>query len=32
VGQVEAVMNGLLDPFIEAYLRWKVRGMIPLKK
>jgi peptide chain release factor 2 len=32
VGQVEAVMNGLLDPFIEAYLRWKARGMIPLKK
>jgi peptide chain release factor 2 len=32
VGQVEAVMNGLLDPFIEAYLRWKSRGMIPLKK
>lgn len=32
VGQVEAVMNGMLDPFIEAYLRWKARGMIPLKK
>ncbi len=32
IGQVEAVMNGLLDPFIEAYLRWKARGMIPLKK
>ncbi len=32
VGQVEAVMDGLLDPFIEAYLRWKARGMIPLKK
>jgi len=32
VGQVEAVMNGLLDPFIEAYLRWKARGMIPLRK
>ncbi len=32
VGQVDAVMNGLLDPFIEAYLRWKARGMIPMKK
>ena len=32
VGQVEAVMNGMLDPFIEAYLFWKARGMIPLKK
>lgn len=32
IGQVEAVMNGLLDPFIEAYLRWKARGMLPLKK
>jgi peptide chain release factor 2 len=32
VGQVEAVMNGMLNPFIEAYLRWKARGMIPLKK
>ena len=32
VGQVDAVMNGYLDPFIEAYLRWKSRGMIPLKK
>lgn len=32
VGQVEAVMNGLLDPFIDAYLRWKARGKIPLKK
>lgn len=32
VGQVDAVMNGLLDPFIEAFLRWKARGMIPLKK
>ncbi len=32
VGQVDAVMNGLLDPFIEAFLRWKVRGKIPLKK
>ncbi len=32
VGQVDAVMDGLLDPFIEGYLRWKARGMIPLKK
>lgn len=32
VGQVEAVMNGTLDPFIEAYLSWKARGSIPLKK
>ncbi len=32
VGQVEVVMNGMLDPFIEAYLRWKARGKIPLKK
>lgn len=32
VGQVDAVMNGLLDPFIEAYLIWKARGKIPLKK
>ena len=32
IGQVEAVMNGMLDPFMEAYLRWKARGMIPLKK
>lgn len=32
VGQVEAVMDGMLDPFIEAYLRWKARGMVPLKK
>ncbi len=32
VGQVDAVMNGLLDPFIEAFLRWKVRGKIPQKK
>ncbi len=32
VGQVDAVMNGMLDPFIEAYLRWKARGSIPLKK
>ena len=27
VGQVEAVMDGLLDPFIEAFLRFKARGM-----
>jgi peptide chain release factor 2 len=32
IGQVEAVMNGMLDPFIEGYLRWKARGSIPLKK
>lgn len=32
VGQVDAVMNGLLDPFIEAFLNWKARGKIPLKK
>ncbi len=32
VGQVDAVMNGMLDPFIEAYLSWKVRGSVPLKK
>lgn len=32
VGQVEAVMNGGLDTFIEAYLRWKARGKIPLEK
>jgi peptide chain release factor 2 len=32
VGQVEAVMDGMLDPFIEGYLRWKARGMVPLKK
>ena len=32
VGQVDAVMNGMLDPFIEGYLRWKARGSIPLKK
>ncbi len=32
VGQVEAVMNGMLDPFIDAFLRWKVRGKNPLKK
>lgn len=31
-GQVDAVMNGMLDPFIEAYLNWKARGSIPLKK
>lgn len=28
VGQVEAVMNGELDPFIEAFLNWKARGKI----
>lgn len=27
VGQVEAVMDGMIDPFIEAFLRWKARGM-----
>jgi len=32
IGQVDAVMNGMLDPFIEAYLIWKARGKIPLKK
>ncbi len=32
VGQVEAVMDGMLDPFIEAFLNWKARGKIPLKK
>ncbi len=32
VGQVEAVMDGWLDPFIEAFLRWKARGSVPLKK
>jgi len=32
VGQVDAVMNGMLDPFIEAYLSWKARGSVPLKK
>ncbi len=32
VGQVESVMNGNLDPFIEAYLRWKAGGKVPLKK
>lgn len=26
VGQVDSVMNGNLDPFIEAFLRWKARG------
>ena len=24
-GQVEAVMDGALDPFIEAFLRWQAR-------
>ncbi len=32
VGQVDAVMNGMLDPFIDAYLRWKARGKTPLTK
>ncbi len=32
IGQVDAVMNGMLDPFIDAYLRWKARGKVPLKK
>ncbi len=32
VGQVDAVMNGMLEPFIDAFLRWKARGMIPLEK
>ena len=32
VGQVEAVVDGWLDPFIEGYLRWKARGSIQLKK
>ena len=32
VGQVEAVMDGKLDPFIEAFLRWKARGKIPIRK
>ncbi|HED24392.1 MAG TPA: peptide chain release factor 2 [Firmicutes bacterium] len=32
IGQVDEVMNGGIDPFIEAFLRWKARGMIPLKK
>ncbi len=31
VGQVEAVMDGRLDPFIDAYLRWKARGKVPYK-
>lgn len=26
VGQVEAVMNGELNPFIEAFLRWQARN------
>ncbi len=26
VGQVDSVMNGNIDPFIEAFLRWKARG------
>jgi len=32
VGQVEAVMDGMLDPFMDAYLHWKACGKIPLKK
>ncbi len=32
IGQVDAVMNGMLDPFIDAYLRWKAMGKVPLKK
>jgi len=32
VGQVDAVMDGMLDPFIDAYLRWKARGKVSLKK
>ncbi|MFO7951281.1 MAG: peptide chain release factor 2 [Bacillota bacterium] len=31
-GQVDAVMNGMIDPFIDAYLRWKARGKVPLQK
>ncbi len=31
-GQVEAVMDGMLDPFVDAFLRWKARGRVPLKK
>jgi peptide chain release factor 2 len=27
-GQVEAVMNGALDPFIESFLRWQARARI----
>ena len=32
IGQVDAVMDGMLGPFIDAYLRWKAGGKIPLKK
>ncbi len=32
VGNVDAVMNGMIDPFIDAYLRWKARGKVPLQK
>ncbi len=28
VGQVEAVMNGELDPFIESFLRWQARSRL----
>ncbi len=31
VGQVEAVMDGMIDPFIDAYLRWKARGKVSYK-
>lgn len=30
-GQVEAVMNGSLDSFIEGYLLWKARGKTALR-
>ncbi len=28
VGQVDAVMNGGIDPFIEAFLRWQARNRV----
>ena len=28
VGQVEAVMDGALDPFMEAYLKWQARNKL----
>ncbi len=31
MGQVEAVMDGAIDPFIDAYLRWKAMGKMPYK-
>ncbi len=31
-GQVEAVMDGMIDSFIDAYLRWKARGKVPYKR